>query len=195
MGTADPARRTVLILHDAEGRPDHLLDFGASLGNRHVIIPRAPRWASLRGAGLFNWFTSPERGKVDPIGFGDSLVQLELLLLALDEGDSNVRLGVIGFGQGAAIAAALVVLWPERFAWLALAGGFWPDLPDHLLPIRPMWGLPVLAVRDGSGQLSDTTVLADRGAIVVNAARPQEEPQATIREWIAVVDPKMGESR
>jgi predicted esterase len=97
----------VLLLHDGEGRPEQLVDFAAALSARRCIIPRAPRWASLRGEGLYSWFTSPAYGVVDPVGLGDSLSQLEMLLLSAGDESPNGKLGAVGFGQGAVMAATL----------------------------------------------------------------------------------------
>jgi pimeloyl-ACP methyl ester carboxylesterase len=187
VGPADAAR-TCLLVHDAEGRPDHLLDFAGALTGRRLIIPRAPRWASLRGEGLYNWFTTPGRGQVDPVGFGDSLAQLELLLLSLGEEPASAPVGAVGFGQGASMAAALAALWPERFAWLVLVGGFWPQLPDDLLPARPMLGLPVLAIPDGNGGTFEIDILAGRGAQVVAEQPAETLAPASIGQWIAAIE-------
>jgi pimeloyl-ACP methyl ester carboxylesterase len=185
---APDAQRTCLVLHDGEGRPDHLLDFAGALTGLRVIIPRAPRWASLRGEGLYNWFTTPEWGKVDPVGFGDSLAQLELLLLSLEEESGGALVGAVGFGQGATAAACLAALWPERFAWLVVVGGFWPQLPDQLLPPRPMLGLPALAVPDRNGGTFDIGVLAERGAQIAAVAPAEGEATPAIAQWIAAIE-------
>jgi pimeloyl-ACP methyl ester carboxylesterase len=171
----------VLLLHDGEGRPEHLDDFADHIRARRLVIPRAPRWASMRGPGLFSWFTSPARGTLDPITFGDSLTQLEMLLLSFD-GPSGI--GAVGIGQGATILTALSALWPERFTWTVLVGGFWPELPEDLLPRRGMAGLPVLVMPDLNGGHVDGSRLSERGAIVVSRPTREADRCQQIADWI-----------
>lgn len=191
IGIQNSARPTVLLLHDAQGRPDQLVEFAHWLGKRRVVIPRAPRWAGARGTGIYSWFTSPGRGLADPVGFGDSLAQLELLLAALTDDGVGAKLGAVGFGQGAAAIAALAALWPERFAWLALAGGFWVDLPLHLLPHRTMGGLPVLASQGADCEAFDACALARRGAQVTDGSLLAGDMKAAIRGWIEATEKAM----
>jgi pimeloyl-ACP methyl ester carboxylesterase len=170
----------VLLLHDAEGHPDQLSSLADRLEARRLIIPRAPRWASMRGPGLFSWFTAAGPGRFDPVTFGDSLSQLELLLLSL--GDH--RIGAVGVGQGATILSALCALWPERFDWVALVGGFWPALARDLLPSRSMVGLSVLIERDAVGGRVDHTQFVRCGARVAEHDVAQGDTHEVLVAWV-----------
>ncbi|WP_066560300.1 hypothetical protein [Croceicoccus bisphenolivorans] len=154
----------VMVLHDAEGHPDQLADLAADFAGLRLIIPRAPRWASMRGPGLFSWFTAIGDSRFDPVTFGDSLTQLELLLLSTGQ----PKIGAVGIGQGATILCALCALWPERFDWIELRGGHWPELGPDLLPHRSMDGLQVLIHHGGGDSFVDPTPFAARGALVAS---------------------------
>lgn len=179
-GARDPKHSSILILHDGESRPDALLQFATAFGDRHVVLPRAPRWAAFRGPGVFSWFNSPGDGTIDPVTYGDSLCQLELLLPTMEVGNAQ-GVGGIGFGQGATMLAGLAALWPEKFAWIALVDGTWPDWLDPLIPFRSMHDLPLLVVGRERGALFDASSLTARCARVERSGAGVE----AIPPWVA----------
>jgi predicted esterase len=190
-GSPVPDLCPVLFLHDGEGRPGDLSDIAKALAPRFIVVPRAPRWASLRGVGLYNWFTSPGPGLFDPVGMGDALSQLELLLMSFTKsaaGAPTRRLAAVGFGQGATILAVLAALWPERFDGLFLVGGFWPHLPTELLPERPMPGLRVRVLPGADGQVIEPARLAARRALVDFAEKDSAPLASCIGKWLSGVE-------
>jgi predicted esterase len=97
--------------------------------------PTDPRWRDYQG---WSWFRRDDLGRPEPASFGDSLEQLESLVLEL-----AAPVVLVGRDTGATLALGAALAFPERLAGVVALGGDWPEIPgwSDSLP-RPE--LPVL---------------------------------------------------
>lgn len=141
-----PSRGVLIGLHDENSTHTEILPLLRRISDgRRVIAPRAARWSRFGDGGRFSWFTSVAPPLIEPIGFGDGLMQLERLLLDhAAEHEAQRDIVVVGIGQGGTMALALAMLWPELVTRIVAIGGFWPVIPGWDMPDRDMAGLQVL---------------------------------------------------
>ncbi len=148
-----------------------LLHGGGATENSMVTLaphlPFGPAYAAVRGgvedAGGYTWF---EPGELGPA--------MDRFLTWLDqEGDPDRPVILVGFGDGASLAAGLMLTHPERWAGgVLLHGSLPPEAPRHrgrligmpvflaaATPADPSWpflvqesGAPVWAERDPGGR-------------------------------------------
>lgn len=144
----DFARGAIIALHAENSTHTDMLPLLRRVADgRRVIVPRSARWSRFGEGGRFSWFTSVNPPLIEPIGFGDGLMQLERLLLDhAAEHPASRDTVVMGIGQGATMALALAALWPELVGRLVAIGGFWPVIPGWVMPDRDMVGVRVLLV-------------------------------------------------
>ncbi|HTO52187.1 MAG TPA: hypothetical protein VMR50_02290 [Myxococcota bacterium] len=151
-------RGTVLALHAAGGDANALWPLCESLPEFDAVAPQGPRardpfhasaapddprWRAYAG---YSWFRCDERGRPEPASFGDSLAQLESLVHELAAGGSVF---LIGHGDGATLARAAGLAFPEALAAVAALGGEWPVIPGWSESLAWSRGLPLLEDSDG----------------------------------------------
>ena len=121
-----PARGTLVALHADGADARQLLPAGERFEDLDLIAlqaPRArnpflssaspddPRWRDYAG---YTWFRRDGAGRPEPASFGDSLAQLEKLVLELHEA-GRAPVYLLGRGEGATLAAELHALRPDLF--------------------------------------------------------------------------------
>lgn len=134
-----------LLLHGWTGDENAMWVFASRLPTDHLLVaPRAPHPASMGG---YSWYP--------PLPQGSSWPQLdafrpavEALLALMDAWPgfpaADFRsLRLVGFSQGAALAYAFALLYPERVSALAALAGFLPADAEAHLPQEALAGLPV----------------------------------------------------
>ncbi|WP_066557197.1 alpha/beta hydrolase-fold protein [Croceicoccus bisphenolivorans] len=121
---------------------------------------------------------------VEPVGFGDALIQLEAL--TLDEVSAQPAGGcvLVGVGQGGSMALVLAAIWPELFSAVIAIGAMWPKVPGWQPPDLAMPRTPVLLAGGWDG-LSDC--LTQRGAAVSEIASAEAGPVLAdaCRQWLS----------
>lgn len=179
---------TLIGLHDQDSMHVEVLPLLRSVADgRRVIAPRSARWSSLEDGGRFSWFSSVAPPLIEPIGFGDGLIQLERLAFEYAAANSTRGTVVLGIGQGATMALALGALWPELFKGVIAIDGTWPNVPGWTVPETDMAGVRALLV---AGTDDTRSELLRRGAIVVGIDAPQSKQltdpglTATLRQWM-----------
>jgi phospholipase/carboxylesterase len=159
-GPENPSTPLIVLLHGGGATENSMVTLAPHL-------PFGPAYAAVRGgvddAGGYTWFTP---GALDPA--------MDRFLAWLDtEGDPDRPVILVGFGDGATLAAGLMLTRPERWAGgVLLHGSLPPGIPlarGHLIgmpvflatasPSDPAWaylvresGAPVWAERDPGGQ-------------------------------------------
>lgn len=176
---------TIICLHDENSTHGEILGQlrDVATGQR-MIAPRSARWSRFGGGGRFSWFSCVSPPVIEPIGFGDSLIQLERLVLdCAAQGPHEQKITLIGIGQGATMALALALLWPELCANVVAIGGSLPVVPGWSAPARKMPGLPVLLIASDNDTQQK---LAELGArVVAMAGCDPAALVATIRQWMS----------
>lgn len=116
----------MVLLHGRGADEDDLLGLLPWLPRRYLYVSlRAPR--HFAGGG-YAWFEHNETGRPELASFQESLAALHAFLSHLPEelGADRARLALVGFSQGAAMAAALALSGaPARS--VAVLSGFLPD--------------------------------------------------------------------
>jgi pimeloyl-ACP methyl ester carboxylesterase len=148
-----PRGGAIVGLHDENSAPGEILPLLRALSmGRTVIAPRSARWSRFGGGGRYSWFSSVHPPLIEPVGFGDSLIQLERLVLDWSSRDLGERgITIVGQGQGATMALALATLWPEILEGVVAIGGSLPVVPGWTAPVNPLESLRVLLVECPEG--------------------------------------------
>ena len=150
-----PSARPLLLLHGWTGNEDSMWVFARHLPLDYwIVAPRAPRRAKPSG---FSWRVESAAGGTWP-ELGDLKPSVEGLLVMLDSFAAGRSLvapawNVIGFSQGAVVAATMAVLFPERVERVALLAGFVPPGAEDLLATSPLRGKQVFMAH---GSLDET---------------------------------------
>lgn len=153
---------TVIGLHDADARLSEAMPlFRNMVRGKRLIVPRSARWSGYGDGGRYSWFSSMSPPLVEPIGFGDSLIQLEALALEYATGAERPDTVLLGMGQGGSIALCLAALWPELFKGVVAVNALWPDVADWQPPEQDMAAVQVLLI---APQGDAGSRLAARGA-------------------------------
>lgn len=108
-----------------------------------------------------DWFVQDDHGAIEPLGFADSLHQVEQFVFdTLDDvraaGGSQPKLLLLGLGQGAVMALTISTYWPELFARVMSIEGHLPEIRGWEPPQTDLNGLPVLLTGSGSGSSDDS---------------------------------------
>lgn len=174
-------------LHDAQSRPSDLLPFLRQIGGgRRIVAPRSARWSAHGRGGLYSWYSSISPPLVEPIGFGDSLIQLEAFILeeaAQEWAAANI---LVGIGQGGTMALMLAALWPELCRAVIAVDAIWPTVPGWQPPDLMMSATHVLLTdaRDGVREQ-----LAVRGAHVteMNGMQAEHGLASLCGQWLSAL--------
>jgi predicted esterase len=199
----------VVALHGASATCSQLLPLCRSLpGISAIFVPEGPLPSSGRFGTLGaerDWFVEQGVGSIEPLGFADSLHQVEQFVLdTIDDvrskGAEEPSLCLLGLGQGGVMALTLSIIWPELLRGVVAIQGNLPEIPGWDPPRREMRGLPVLLV--GDTHMSDqpegpvtrsATRLATLGAHVVledvpGAGRLTSRLGTAISRWLQGIE-------
>ena len=160
---ATGARRsgTLLALHSEGADASELLPLCADVGSDFDVLavqaarsrnpflssapPDDPRWRAYAG---FSWFRRDDAGHPEPASFGDSLWQVEQLVLErIERGDSPLYL--VGFRDGATLALGAALALPELLDGVVAIDGEWPLIPGWSERFAAPADLPVAEIRAG----------------------------------------------
>jgi len=146
---------TVIGLHAEAGDVDQLLPLAGRLGPAcQLIAPQAARPTNPATQGYvenqgYLWFFIQEIGHPEPATFGESLWLLDRFICDVRERQSGDRpLFLVGYEQGAVLAATLAMVVPELLAGVVAISGYSPEIPGWSAPVDDLRGLPVLLVHD-----------------------------------------------
>lgn len=176
---------TVIALHDANARLGETMPlFRRMIQGQRLIVPRSARWSGYGDGGRYSWFSSISPPLVEPIGFGDSLIQLEALALEYMTAGKQPDTVLLGLGQGGSMALCLAALWPELFRGVIGIDAFWPDVAGWRLPEQDMSLVHVLLISPRGDACSP---LMARGAQMTEMRAPTAGPTlgGICRRWIS----------
>ena len=195
---------TVIGLHAEAGDVDQLLPLAGRLGPAcQLIAPQAARPTNPATQGYvenqgYLWFFIQEIGHPEPATFGESLWLLDRFICDVRERQGNDRpLFVVGYEQGAVLAATLAMVVPELLAGVVAISGYVPDIPGWSAPVDDLQGLPVLLVHDPADpalplELVERTaagLTARKAAVemrdIAGAGRDPLAAADLTRDWIA----------
>lgn len=170
-----------MLLHEGGGDADDLLPIGQSLarlfgGGLTLLAPQAPS-GRFDGRALLghDWFRR-EGDVIEPASFGVSLSLLEAFVAEQCRGPTVL----LGQGDGACLALALLALAPHLVTGVTSFGGHLPDLAGWGLTPSAAGGRPVLLI----GRHDAGAALAALGARVTEA-----DSDAVLSRWaIRVLD-------
>lgn len=163
----------IVMLHGWQGNEDVMWVFGQNFPQNALII--SPRGINTVAEGGFAWADRPKIGYSTFVDFKPSIEAL-YDLLALRPGAPNRHFDkviLIGFSQGAALAYAFALQYPERVCLLAGLAGFVPEGIDSFIAKRALSGIPVF-ISHGTNDLivsierarQDVAILEQAGANV-----------------------------
>jgi predicted esterase len=168
---------TVIGLHAEAGDVDQLVPFAGRLGPAfQLIAPQAARPTNPATQGYvenqgYLWFFIQEVGHPEPATFGESLWLLDRFIADVRERqDSDRPLFLVGYEQGAVLAATLAMVVPDQLAGVVAIGGYVPDIAGWSPPIEDLFGLPVLLVHD-SADPALPVELVERTAVALTARK------------------------
>ncbi|MEX2207205.1 MAG: hypothetical protein WEF50_13330 [Myxococcota bacterium] len=149
---------TLLALHSDGADSSELLPLCDTLRGFDVLAPQAsrsrnpflssappddPRWRAYAG---FSWFRRDEAGRPEPASFGDSLWQVQQLVLELlERGDGPVVL--VGYREGATLALGAARALPELLDGVVAIDGDAPEIPGWSDRFPASADLPVAEIR------------------------------------------------
>ncbi len=149
----------MVALHGGSATCAQLMPFCRSLdGVATVFAPEGPIPAEGRfgtmGAAR-DWFVQDEQGAIEPVGFADSLHQVEQFVFdTLDDvraaGVTEPKLWLLGLGQGGVMALTISTYWPELFAGVVSIDGHLPEIEGWEPPQTDLNRLPVLLIGSGA---------------------------------------------
>jgi predicted esterase len=205
---------TVIGLHAEAGDVDQLVPLAARLGPAcQLIAPQAARPTNPATQGYvenqgYLWFFIQEIGHPEPATFGESLWLLDRFICDVRERQSDDRpLFLVGYEQGAVLAATLAMVVPELLAGVVAINGYVPDIPGWSAPVDDLQGIPVLLVHDPADpalppelvERTTTGLTARRASVdvrqVAGVGRDPLAAAAVIRDWIAAHMAGRGDSR
>lgn len=133
-----PGRPGTLVALHADGADcTELVSLcSAAAPELHLVAPQAPRArdpfhssdAGLAGYAGYSWFRTDDAGRPEPASFGDSLAQIEALVLELAE-RGGAPLYLLGRGTGATLALGAAQAFPELLAGVVAFEGARPEIP------------------------------------------------------------------
>ncbi|MBN9098238.1 MAG: hypothetical protein J0I49_09035 [Pseudonocardia sp.] len=169
-GPENPSTPLIVLLHGRGATENSMVALAPNL-------PFGPAYAAVRGPveepGGYTW--------------GDLTATMDWFLTWLDkEGDPDRPVVLVGFSEGATLAAALLLEHPERWAGAVLLHG---DLPDVALPQGRLTGIPVF-LACGTDTTSREYLVRDSGAPVWTERDPSgprltSELAGAVSRWLA----------
>jgi predicted esterase len=154
-------RGTLLALHSDGGDAGELVPLWAEIGaDFDLLAPQAsrsrnpflssappddPRWRSYAG---FSWFRRDDAGHPEPASFGDSLWQVQQLVLELHERGAGPVV-LLGFREGATLALGAALALPELLDGVIAIDGAAPEIAGWSERFAPAADLPVAEIRAG----------------------------------------------
>ncbi len=160
---ATGARRsgTLLALHSEGADASELLPLCAAVGSDFDVLavqaarsrnpflssapPDDPRWRAYAG---FSWFRRDEAGCPEPASYGDSLWQVEQLVLEIVERGGS-PLYLIGYREGATLALGAALALPDLLDGVVAIDGEYPEIPGWSTRFAAPADLPVAEIRAG----------------------------------------------
>ena len=134
--------RLLLLIHGWTGDEDSMWVFARNLPSRYwIIAPRAPH--ATRPSG-FSWRVPPPDRSEGP-ELEDLRPSVAALIAMVEDysAENEISAGtfdVIGFSQGAAVANAMALLFPDRIGKVGALAGFVPRGAELLVGGRPLAG-------------------------------------------------------
>lgn len=146
----------MLLLHGWTGDEDSMWVFTPRLPTDRLFI--APRGLYQAPRGGYSWYA--ERHSWPQMADFQQTIEelLKLLTPARFQRGEFSELHLVGFSQGAALAIAFTLLYPERVTSLAVLSGFLPDDATLSSSLPGLLGMPVF-ITHGS---QDTIVPVNR---------------------------------
>jgi phospholipase/carboxylesterase len=128
--------RVILLLHGWTGDENSMWIFTPRLPENYLIL--APRGISSTALGGYGWESAGASGWPEAADFQEAIQGLFELVDSFKSQDLDVnKIDVMGFSQGAALAYAMLVQYPEKIGKLAGLSGFLPDgLSDQITQHR-----------------------------------------------------------
>ncbi len=162
-------RGTLVALHSDGADARELVPLcGACAGAFDVLAPQAarsrnpflssappddPRWRDYAG---YAWFRRDDAGRPEPSSFGDSLWQIEQLVLECEERRAE-PIGLLGFREGATLALGAALAFPQRLDFVVAIDGERPEIPGWSEQRALAPDLPVAEIRAGYTDPRDAT--------------------------------------
>ena len=128
----NPPERILIFLHGWTGDENSMDIFARGVPeDSFSLFPRGPIHAPAGGYGWVSGRTSWEAQLADYQPVAGRLLQ-EIDQRLAEVGQSSPQLTVTGFSQGAAMAYALLLLFPHRIQRAAALAGFMPMVPSGI---------------------------------------------------------------
>jgi phospholipase/carboxylesterase len=147
---------TLVALHGRGGNVDQLVPLWREVAaSFQLVAPQAARPVNPATQGYssesegYTWFFIQAIGRPEPATFGEGLWLVEQFIYDVKDRLSTERpIFLLGYEQGAVLAATLAGVLPERLAGVAAICGFLPEIRNWSLPVDNLGGLPILLVHD-----------------------------------------------
>jgi phospholipase/carboxylesterase len=118
--------KLLLLLHGWTGDENSMWIFTSRIPENYLVISPRGFWETPLGGYGWRKENSQNRGKI--IDFEPAIDLLNGLIFSLDYPDiDNQNFSLMGFSEGAALAYAMALKYPERIERLAGLSGFIPD--------------------------------------------------------------------
>ena len=172
--TREPAAgsgRHILLIHGWTGNENSMWVFARHLPSDYwIVAPRAPYATSPSG---FSWRVEGgrpgARPKLEDLNASVESVVALLDGLTTDRGLPGSAWNVMGFSQGAAMAAALALRFPSRVERIALLAGFIPAGGEKFAASVPLRGKTVFMAHGTLDELVDIRLGRDAARVLESA--------------------------
>jgi phospholipase/carboxylesterase len=147
---------TLVALHGRGGDVDQLVPLWREVGpSFQLVAPQAARPVNPATQGYssesqgFTWYFIEAVGRPEPATFGEGLWLVEQFIYDVKDRQSPKRpIFLLGYEQGAVLAATLAGVLPELLAGVVGICGYLPEIRGWSLPVENLERLPVLLVHD-----------------------------------------------
>jgi phospholipase/carboxylesterase len=151
----DPSPRVLILVHGRTGDENSMWIFARNFPPDYwIVAPRAPYPARPGG---FSWLQTAA-GADHSHALSDYQASAESLIGVVDRyaGDKHLdadHLDLLGFSEGAGLAATLALSHPARIRRLGILAGFIPTGAEKLLVSLPLKGKPVFVAHGSRDEL------------------------------------------